>query len=213
MTSRKFLLGVPILGKTWQEYYNCIKAKDRYWKTRLKVTQSVRKLFNKHVHFYDMNYIERRKIAGLIKESEYLWFGSMIGAGKFWQAVKWNNKHLSQALDLIPDSGGISRDMYIKYIEEYRKAFPKGRDGIATATRLLTMKRPDIFVCLNKQNLELCKDFGTSISITYELYWDLIIEPIMKSTWWNAPCPNSPTELEVWQARAAFLDSIYYVRK
>ena len=141
----------------------------------------------------------------------------MRGAGKFQNVINNNDRHLSQALDRIPASGYISKDMYIKYIDEYLKAFPKGRHGIATATRLLTLKRPDTFVCLTKHNQErLCKDFCikehdiTTSEKKYEIYWDSIIERIMDSTWWNAPCPNSQIESEVWRARTAFLDSIYY---
>ena len=210
-------LEIPILSKTWLEYLNCIKMQDTYWTTRLKVIRNTRKLFKNYVHFCDMNYTERRKIAGLIDGSDdgvnYLLFGSMRGAGKFQTVINNNNKHLSQALDLIPITGQISRDMYLEFIKESRKAFPEGRHGIATATRLLTMKRPDIFVCLTKHNQErLCKDFYIKKSVDYETYWDSIIERIKESTWWDAPCPKSQAELEVWQARAAFLDSIYYVK-
>ncbi|MCY3871379.1 MAG: phospholipase D-like domain-containing protein [Gemmatimonadetes bacterium] len=217
-------LEIPVLSKTWREYFNCIKVENKYFKkekicleTRLKVIQSARNLFDNHVHFCDMNDINRRKIAGLIDGSDdgvnYLLFGSMRGAGKFQNVINNNDKHLSQALDLIPASGYISKNMYLKYIDEYLKAFPEGRHGIATATRLLTLKRPDIFVCLTKNNQErLCQDFSIKKSVTYEAYWDSIIERIKESTWGNAPCPKSKIELQVWRARAAFLDSIYYVK-
>ena len=212
-------LEVPILSKTWQEYFNCIKAEDKVFKkekicleTRLKVIQSARKLFDNHVHFCDMNDIGRQKIAGLIGRKDdgvnYLLFGSMIPARKLSYIINNNDKQLSQALDLIPLDGDISRDMYFEYINEYRKVFAT---GIATATRFLTMKRPDIFVCLTTGNEErLCKDFCIQKGITDETYWDSIIERIMDSTWWNVPCPNSQIESEVWRARTAFLDSIYY---
>lgn len=220
--SGKSPLEIPVLSKTWQEYFNCIKAEENHFKkenicmeTRLEVIRIARKLFDNHVHFCDMNDINRRKIAGLIDGGDdgvnYLLFGSMRGAGKFQNVINNNDKHLSRALDLIPASGYISKNMYLKYIDEYLKAFPEGRHGIATATRLLTLKRPDIFFCLTKHNQErLCKNFCIKKSVNYEIYWDSIIERIMDSTWWNTPRPESKIESEVWQARAAFLDSIYY---
>lgn len=220
--SGKSPLEIPVLSKTWREYFNCIKAEDNYFKkericleTRLEVIRSVRKLFKDHAQFCEMNYTDRQKIAGLLGEkndgANYLLFGSIRGNGKFRNVIKTNNKHLSQALDLIPECGEISRDLYLEYIDVSRKAFPAGGHGIATATRLLTIKRPDIFVCLTKHNQErLCKDFCINKGVTYETYWDSIIERIMDSTWWNVPCPNSQIESEVWWARAAFLDSIYY---
>ena len=213
----KFPLEIPVLSKTWQEYFNCIKMQDTYWTTRLKVIRNVRKLFDNHVHFCCMNPIERQKIAGLIEHDgvNYQWFGKL--RGKIHNVIKTNDKRLSQALDRIPLVGDISRDSYLQYIKESRKAFPEGGYGIATATRLLAMKRPDFFVCLTKPTREgLCKDFCikehdiTTNERKYEIYWDSIIERIMDSTWWNAPRPKSQTGLEVWQARVAFLDSIYY---
>lgn len=212
-------LEIPVLSKTWQEYFNSIKAEDNYFKkekicleTRLEVIRSVKKLFDNHVQFCEMNYTNRQKIAGFLNDGvNYLLFGSIIGNGRFRNVIKTNNKHLSQALDLIPMTGKISKDRYLEFIKKSRKAFPEGGHGIATATRLLAMKRPDFFVCLTKHNQErLCQDFSIKKSVTYETYWDSIIERIRDSTWWNAPCPTSQIELEVWQARAAFLDSIYY---
>ena len=122
-----------------------------------------------------------------------------------------NDEKLSLALELIPLSGSITREIYLQYIEQYKQAFPQGRHGVATASRLLAMKRPDTFVCLDKKNKGwLCDDFRISHTVGYEKYWDSIIARIMESAWWNSLPPASPVEREVWEARAAFLDSIYY---
>jgi len=78
------------------------------------------------------------------------------------------------------------------------------------------MKRPDTFVCLDDRNKSgLCKDFNVSRNISYAKYWDSIIARIMEASWWNAgrPAPGTEREGEVWVARAAFLDSIYYEDK
>jgi hypothetical protein len=132
----------------------------------------------------------------------------------FESAIKNNDENLSLALDLIPPVGDISREMYLDYIEQYKEAFPKGRHGIATATRLLAMKRPDIFLCFDQLNKKgLCTAFGISRNVGYEKYWDSIIDRIRKEArWWNAPAPPPGVERDVWEARAAFLDSIYYDR-
>lgn len=82
------------------------------------------------------------------------------------------------------------------------------------ASRLLAMKRPDVFVCLDSKNETKLQDsFRIAKRVKhkdYEKYWDSIIVPIMSSPWWTSSPPPSGVEREVWQARAAFLDCLYY---
>lgn len=214
-------LAVPILAMSWGDYFQKVKTEKQtaYGHSmagRLKVIQAVRQLFSTHSHFSDIEPSGRQRIAGLVQPTaqdsiDYRWFGSMKGAGKFWQAINNNEENLSLALDLIPASGAVSRDMYLSYIDRYKLAFPEGRDGIGTASRLLAMKRPDTFVCFDARNKEgLCGAFGISRNIGYEEYWDSIIERIMEANWWCSPPPPSGVERDVWEARAAFLDSLYY---
>ena len=150
---------VPILGEGWDAYYQKVKnEKPTAWghsmNQRLKVIETARQLFADHEHFNQIDRDGRRKIGGLMVEDgvDYRFFGSMVGSGMFKKAINNNDENLSVALDLIPAAGSISREMYLNYIEAYKKAFPKGRHGIATATRLLAMKRPDTFVCFDKLN-------------------------------------------------------------
>jgi len=84
--------------------------------------------------------------------------------------------------------------------------------ALATATRLLAMKRPDVFVCLDSKNRSaLCKDFGVVQSkLDYDRYWNEIVERIFDSDWWINPKPKDDIEKDVSNSRAAFLDSIYY---
>ena len=44
----------------------------------------------------------------------------------------------------------------------------------------------------------------------YERYWDDIVERIYDSDWWQNPNPENENEEKVSEARAAFLDSLYY---
>ena len=127
------------------------------------------------------------------------------------KAINDNDENLSLALDLIPAVGAVSREAYIEYVHQYQQAFPQGGVLIGTATRLLAMRRPDTFVCLDNRNKAgLCTDFGIKRRVGYEEYWDSIIERVKEAAWWSAPPPTSGVEREVWEARAAFLDSHYY---
>jgi hypothetical protein len=162
------------------------------------------------VHFCDLDYAGRRKIAGLFKSvnPNFLLFGSMQPVGHFKKAIKDNNEGISVALDEIPVGGDLSRAHFQRFSDHFLKAFK--RSGMALASRLLAMKRPDTFVCVNKENREgLFQAFRLSPSRTAEAYWDLI-ERIQACTWWKAPPPATGEEREVWCARAAFLDALFY---
>ena len=108
----------------------------------------------------------------------------------------------------IPLDGDISRDHYQHFTDRFLKAFK--RSGMALASRLLAMKRPDTFVCVNNLNRQgLFSAFRLSPSTDAEAYWELI-ERVRASTWWNVPPPAAGDEREVWSARAAFLDALFY---
>lgn len=210
-------LAVPILTMGWTEFFEKVKT-ERLTKyghsmtARLTVIEALNgMLANRPLS--DINRLGRRQVAGFEVTGgvDYGFFGSMKGVGYFQHAVNENDEHLSLALDLIPSNGVITREMYLDYIAEYRKAFPNGRDGVPTASRLLAMKRPDLFVCLSSHNRNgLCGAFGITSSVDYEKYWDSIVERIREAAWWTSPQPTDEIEQGVWAARAAFLDSHYY---
>ena len=212
-------LAVKTLRMSWAEYFSGVEAEkdhaphDHSMEGRLNVIRATRELFSGHEKFSEIDLGGRQKIAGLVVTDRinFLWSGSMRGRGHFMKAIKNNDKNLSLALDLIPLVGTVSREAYVEYIRRYQQAFPQGGILIGTATRLLAMKRPDTFVCLDNRNKAgLCTDFGIKRHVGYEEYWDSIIERIREAAWWAAPPPASGVEREVWEARAAFLDSHYY---
>ena len=177
---------------------------------RLQVVREIRKLFAQKAHFCDLDYEGRRKIAGLFKSvnPNFLLFGSMQWVGFFKQAIKDNNEGISVALDQIPFDGDVAQDHYRRFTDHFLKSFK--RSGMALASRLLAMKRPDTFVCVNNQNREgLVQAFRVSPSWDRDGYWDLI-ERVRACAWWQAPAPAVGDEREVWGARAAFLDALFY---
>jgi hypothetical protein len=215
---------------SWPESYGMIESETDlrrvHWpdrclllKSRLAVIRVLRKLFASHPHFKDIDELGRQQIAGvhkgMVDDIDFGWFGNMGGAGRFRGAISRNDPNLSLALDCIPATGVITQKDYLNYINHFLKALPIG-GKIGTATRLLAMKRPDTFVCIAEANREgLCRAFGIS-PITpstpnwADKYWHSIIEQIMTSTWWKSPAPGDGVEREVWEARAAFLDSLFY---
>jgi len=204
--------------RSWDNFIRLIyEEKAHSPKERLKALKLANHLFRKETHFKNLTLDERNFIAGtpnkLNKEGSDLWglFGSMQGSGYFKEAIGLNNELIPKALDQIPLTGQITKQHYDNYIRYFKEALPQ-RMFLASATRLLAMKRPDVFICVAGKNMKaLCKDFKIVQSgMNYERYWTDIIERIFDSNWWQNPTPKSHEEEGIDHARAAFLDSMYY---
>ncbi|MDR4505352.1 MAG: phospholipase D family protein [Candidatus Scalindua sp.] len=213
--TKKPLTDSSVMSMAWSEYFRTVKADPHHgFEKRCELLATVAKAFAEHQTFASMPLAMRKTIAGLPndQESRWGWFGSMQGAGYYHQAVNQNNQHLSQALGEIPLREVVTRAQYEDYISEFLKAFPNGRHGVGIASRLLALKRPDQFVCLDSKNQSgLCKDFGiVRNGMNYDRYWDEIIERILDAPWWNSKRPRNAKEVAVWDGRVAMLDAIFY---
>lgn len=211
----KTTLEIPILRMTWPEFVAKVKEEDDGGSVepRLRVIEAIQLLFEKYISLNNMNYLDRQKIGGLTydKQYDFRWFGSMLGAGRFKHLIKENNPQLSKALDIIPFSGDINQDIYRIFIKEIKKAFPDGGVSVAVASRLLAMKRPDIFICFDSKNrIKLAKAFNIAQSVNFDGYWNSIIERIIDSTWWQVPSPSGGIEKRLWNGRSAMLDALFY---
>ena len=210
-------MGAAIFEITWEEFFKRVQSEQHNRAAdRIRVLAAARDRFRSCRHFKDMTAEARKQLGGFVVGDEgvhWPWFGSMRGAGYFKQAINENNEYVSRALDQIPLEGRLSRKQYQGYADLFQKAFESGGAGIATATRLLAMKRPDYFVCLTKRNRSgLCKALGIPKGIRIDNYWDLIVERITDSAWWRSEEPKGPEALAIWSRRAAFLDSLFYDR-
>ncbi|MDD4417118.1 MAG: phospholipase D family protein [Proteiniphilum sp.] len=208
---------VPMVNRSWDEFITEIRNETSHGlDRRLRVIEIAKSLFDKVDHFKELTEDERKFIAGIPNKLEvdgaedWGYFGSMKGAGIFKNKIKENDNSVSKALDQIPLSGQITKKHFDNYIKYFTQTFTG--NYIATATRLLCMKRPDTFVCFDSKNRStLCKDFGIVQSeMDYDRYWDDIVERIYDSDWWQNPDPKNETEEKISEARAAFLDSLYY---
>jgi hypothetical protein len=209
-------LETPLLKMSWDEYYQKV-LQERYHGIdgRIALLEMAQQLFETKKSLSRMSKLERQGIGGFAPkgETDWGWFGSMFGAGVFKKIVNANSPRLSQTLDVIPSRGEVRRDEYLAYIGGYITAYPhQKRHGLATATRLLAMKRPDYFVCFDGENRDgLCKAFGIKLrNHDYERYWDSIVERILISKWWTSPRPSRKQARAIWDGRAAFLDSLFY---
>ena len=220
-SSNKPIYLVPVASISWNEFISGVlnenKKREGAIRSRLKLLDTAKFLFAKDKSFDKLTLDERKFIAGipnkyLPEDDMEIWafFGSMQGAGKYKHKIIENDKNISEALDEIPSSGQVTKFHYSRFINKYSLSFEG--NYLATATRLLAMKRPDIFVCLDDRNRSsLCKDFELVKSgLDYNRYWDDIVERIYDSVWWQNPMPQNEEERRISNYRAAFLDSLYY---
>ncbi|SDN08788.1 phospholipase D family protein [Siphonobacter aquaeclarae] len=209
---------VPVITKSWNDFISEIKKEPNDgFEKRLSVIRIAQQLFKTRFHFREMTADERKFIAGLRNKlniegaGNWDYFGNMSASGYFSGKISQNDELISRALDEIPPSGQVTKAHY----ENFKKLFCESLAGekLASATRLLSMKRPDMFICLNSKNQSaLCDDFGIKkFGMSYERYWNDIIERILDSNWWQNPDPKTEEEQTVSNARMAFLDSLYYV--
>lgn len=210
---------------SWADYLVQVRSSSHpsahLFKERLGVLTKARALFATGIPYAKWNEDDRKLVAGTLgrKKSQqpgvdYGLFGSMGASGTFANLVIEAPTGLSHALEFIPLMGAVTQDDYDRYCKAFRAAYDQdGRvGGLPTATRLLAMKRPDAFVCIDSANRkDLCENFGVSPSTTnLENYWQRIIEPMHGDPWWRHPQPSNAADAEIWLGRAALLDAIYY---
>jgi HKD family nuclease len=206
----------------WATFVEEIQKQDTHdFGHRLKVLSSARSLFGRHNSLADMSLPDRKRIAGTttVKELEedgfdWQYFGGMGSNGGFSSAVIKNPAPMSKALDAIPVMGDVTKAHYGEFVERFIRAFggEPSYNKLGTGTRLLAMKRPDWFVGINGPNeADICDQFGVPASTTnLANYWERIIEPMQLTPWWRSSRPAKAFEREIWDGRAAMLDSLYY---
>lgn len=210
------LLESKVMTFSWDEFARRVKERSgrRALAERLRLLAQARSAFAAAPSFEAIPTEARMTIAGMPGSGRpgSGWFGNMGPSRKFWPALRDHLPHLSDALDHIPSGGDVTRREFDAYVGNYKRAFPDGGDGIGTATRLLAMKRPDQFVCLDTANRrKLGEDLGIGVSnMSLDRYWDEVVERVRDTPWWLSPRPAGGAELEIWQGRVAMLDALFY---
>jgi hypothetical protein len=208
----------PIVDLTWKDFSKAVfseqEPEGHTFEKRYKMISTIQKIFLNIKYMHKMKGTQRQAIAGLLPNKDgidYRWFGSMRGNGEFWKQINRNNIRISKALDYIPLKGPVNEEQFNKFVNLFIKAIPNSRRPVATATRLLAMKRPDYFICIDKMNMKkLSKNFAIPKSIGLNRYWKEIADRIQDSKWWNEKNIKPGKEAKLFKYRAAFLDSLFY---
>lgn len=207
---------------SWEQFVAAVKGDPHHnVEDRLRIVERATMLFGEYGTYAAMSQYERKAIAGTygnvepqLDDLDWAWFGTMAGHGDFKSLVIGAPAVLSSALQAIPADGDVSESQFNEFVDLFERAFESKthKGGIATGSRLLSMKRPDIFVCLNVANRDgICNAFGTApTTLSLENYWERVIVPMQNSPWWLHPRPREVFAARIWDNRAALIDSIYY---
>lgn len=213
-----------LLKMDWAAFiHEARKDPNHHFETRMRFLRYLQTLFARAQSFDDLTVPEWKAVAGIVhpdavadsglEKYQIGWFGSMQGSGSFTKLIANKDGRIARAIDCIPRRGPVRERDFDRFCTLFESAFTdsvrKGR--YPTATRLLAMKRPDVFVCVNNGNkASLAKAlFFAPSTLSLENYWERVIEPIRLADWYNAPRPEGPNA-EAWECRAALVDAIHY---
>jgi len=215
----KSILSTNILTYSWDKYFKIIQQdKNQLFKDRLDLLDYVKEFFQNNANFLSIDSENRKLISGLpnnakgSQELDYGLFGSTKSDRKFYKKINTGNPKIAQAIDLIPLIGEVIKHDFLEYNRIFQQAGYKNPIGVAT--RLLTMKRPDLFFCFNGANKEkICAELGLPKNLNAERYWDEILLRIYDTAWFNSSRPQDTIEQKAWDGRVALIDCIYYEPK
>ncbi|OYY94446.1 MAG: hypothetical protein B7Y41_06315 [Hydrogenophilales bacterium 28-61-23] len=207
---------------SWNEFVRGIKIDPHHEiEARLSVLERAASIFVEKVSLAKMTVAERKAIAGTYGSKEegldalpWAWFGTMFGQGDFKNLINESPAGLSRALDRIPLDGDVSEVQFRAFSKDFDSAFTgkAHKGGVPTASRLLAMKRPDLFVAVNAANRRgICGAFGVApTTLNLDNYWERIVIPTQLSPWWQHARVRGGLNSRLWDNRAALLDCIYY---
>ena len=200
---------------TWDSYMSSILKNDlASLKPRISLLNKAQELFRKYPKFNDIPLEYKRCLAGFamimpgLEDVDWRLFGSMQGAGQYKNAINTGTS-IANAIDKIPLTGQITKEMFNQYIRVFKKT---SINPLASATRLLAIKRPDTFICIDSRNKRnLCNAFNIPQShLTLDTYWELIVERVQRMKWYSEVPKGGTQEMKIKKYQVAMLDNFYY---
>ncbi|MCY3670355.1 MAG: hypothetical protein OXH14_04670, partial [Alphaproteobacteria bacterium] len=215
---------------SWNEYSAALKQCDRLWAAE-GVTWTV--LGNKcsyvhtinegnriarHESWVGLNDRKRTILLGLRDGFEGTWglLGSLKGAGEVQAVFRRSNEARRQEIltrirnavgRVIEASPDEFPDIAVDALEEICR---ETRFDYGVSTRLLTLARPDKLISINSRSQEnLAETFGLAPTTLGKNYGQLL-KNLYKTRWYRDRPGRSRKEQELWNMRAALVDSFVY---
>lgn len=198
---------------TWDSYMNSIKQEDSaVINSRIRLLNKAQEIFGEYSSFNDIPLDYRKCLAGFaekmpgVKDVDWRFFGSMQGAGQYKNAINTGSV-IAKAIDKIPLYGNITEKQFKQYCNVFKQ---ESKNPLACATRLLAIKRPDTFICIDSKNKKnLCRAFQIPQShLTLDTYWELIVERVKRMAWYEEIGGARDKAIKKYQV--AMLDCFYY---
>jgi HKD family nuclease len=214
----RIISATDFMKLSWSQFVAQFNGRRSIVNDRFKMLEEIREIFAKKSSLIEMSEDERRFICGnphnlkVHRKRSYEDFGTS-GNGQFMNKMIHKNIHYSDALDRIPLVGEVTRRDFDEFLELFLHDPDTEEGWVSSAARLLTMKRPDTFYNITNANRAgFCEDFGLTQSHTRKLdnYWDLIVQKIQDSRWYNECSPRNDFDKKLKDTRAAMLDVLYY---
>jgi len=145
------------------------------------------------------------------------WFVSTKSQKVFIQLFNDHGPKFIAALSSIPSEGEVSKGDYDKFVaqisEIYKTYAPEEKTTLTPVTRMLSMKRPDFFVAMNAQKMEI---YSAAFNLprinnqSFEDYWHFVKEIVGNLAWAKSGLPEDENEQIIWSFRAILLDMFFF---
>ncbi|MGX5201859.1 hypothetical protein [Aliikangiella sp. IMCC44632] len=210
-----------LLGADWNEYLSAIELlADSYQVNEcLKLLNQADIILNQDKDVATSSETERLLIGGIADKAAqkaypfvFTMLGDMTGLTSFKKVLKKDPAGLSKLLKIIPKTGPIDGWHFMQFSDSYKEWL--NNNGIKQAllypaTRLLSMKRPDIFVSLNDESSPyICQALGIKPLKKNDLqaYWDTVLNKIHQAKWFKIDQPMQPEQIPFYRGRVALLE-------
>ncbi|WP_176474682.1 hypothetical protein [Pseudoalteromonas sp. HM-SA03] len=146
------------------------------------------------------------------------WFASTKSAKGFHQLLDDLPGAFDEALAAIPAEGDVTLEHYQSFMVGYLSAFAGSEEKptLAPATRLLAMRRPDVFTPITSSKLDaLCQALGVAKlnNRDFERYWTDVVSTIKAMPWYMMAAPVDEFETQLAEIKALLPCLFYYADK
>ncbi|MCG7554672.1 hypothetical protein [Pseudoalteromonas sp. Of11M-6] len=146
------------------------------------------------------------------------WFASTKSAKGFHQLLDDLPGAFDEALATIPAEGDVTLEHYQSFMVGYLSAFAGNEEKptLAPATRLLAMRRPDVFTPITSSKLDaLCQALGVAKlnNRDFERYWTDVVSTIKAMPWYTMAAPVDEFETQLAEIKALLPCLFYYADK
>lgn len=204
----------------WGEYYHLIASRERHTLANgiqihvfdhedlsyLQEIEACRQAFEAWPVFAEMPESARQRVTGWGPDTSG-YFGRNGGAGNFKKLVRTTPEKLGRHLDRMPLTGQVQGSLAADVLNGLVDIHGV---GLGVASRMLAVKRPDMFVTLNGANRRGVRAIFGRAPSAVKTYVDWH-EQIWAFPWAQAPRPRAGRdERRVWRARVALMDTLIY---